>query len=60
MENKTFEQMMTELEQIVQALEKGNLSLDEALKNYQLGIELSTALKKKLEEAKQVIEIKGE
>ena len=55
MENKTFEQMMEELSLIVDELEKGTLSLDEAVKKYQLGMELSTQLQKQLEAAKEVI-----
>lgn len=55
MENLTFEEMMKELEKIVEDLEKGKLSLDEAVKKYQRGIELSAELKQKLESAKQVV-----
>lgn len=55
MENKTFEQMMDELALIVDELEKGNLSLDEAVRKYQQGMELSNKLQKQLEEAKEVI-----
>lgn len=55
MENKTFEQMMDELAQIVDELEKGNLSLDEAVRKYQIGMELSNKLQKQLAEAKEVI-----
>jgi len=58
MENKSFEELMKELDTIVQELEKGTLSLDEAVKKYQEGIALSNELKKKLEEAKQVLEVK--
>jgi exodeoxyribonuclease VII small subunit len=55
MENKTFEQMMEELSLIVDELEKGNLSLDEAVRKYQQGIQLSADLQKQLEQAKEVI-----
>lgn len=55
MEKLSFEEMMKELEKIVNELEKGTLSLDEAVKSYQRGIELSAELKKTLEEAKQVV-----
>ena len=55
MENKTFEQMMDELALIVDELEKGNLSLDEAVRKYQIGMELSNKLQKQLAEAKEVI-----
>lgn len=55
MENKNFEQMMEDLTQIVEALEKGNLSLDDAVKMYQKGMDLSLEIKKRLEEAKEVV-----
>ena len=55
MENKTFEQMMEELSLIVDELEEGNLSLDEAVRKYQQGIQLSAELQKQLEQAKEVI-----
>ncbi len=58
MENKSFEELMNELEEIVSSLEKGNLSLDESVKKYQMGIEIANLLSKKLEEAKLVIEVK--
>ncbi len=35
-----FEELLKELEKIVLELEKGDLSLEESLKKYQLGIEL--------------------
>lgn len=60
MENKSFEELMNELEAIVNQLEKGNLPLDESVKMYQKGIEITNLLAKKLEEAKLVVEIKDE
>lgn len=50
-----FEELLKELEQIVLDLEKGDLSLEESLKKYQRGIELSKLCKEKLEEAKEVV-----
>ncbi|HHU21618.1 MAG TPA: exodeoxyribonuclease VII small subunit [Acholeplasma sp.] len=50
-----FEELLKELEQIVLELEKGDLSLEESLKKYQRGIELSKLCKEKLEEAKEVV-----
>lgn len=52
-----FEEALKKLERIVQDLEKGNLSLDEALKKYQEGIELSRLCTQKLETAKKKIDI---
>ena len=60
MENKSFEELMNELEIIVNQLEKGNLPLDEAVKMYQKGVEIANLLAKKLEEAKLVVEVKDE
>ena len=52
----TFEQALTELEQIVQKLEKGELPLEESLKLYEDGIHLSRLCHGKLEEAEGKIE----
>ena len=41
MENKTFEELMAELEQVVKELEDKDISLDDAVKKYQLGLELT-------------------
>ena len=56
MEN-TFEQNLKELEQVVAALEKGDLNLDEAIKSFEKGIELSKVCNKKLDEAEKKINI---
>lgn len=52
-----FEDALKKLEKIVEDLESGNLSLDEALKKYQDGIELSRICAAKLESAKKKIDI---
>jgi len=52
-----FEDALKKLEKIVEELEKGNLSLDEALKKYQEGIELSRVCGAKLESAKKKIDV---
>ena len=41
MENKTFEEYMNELDLILKALENKDVSLEEAVKNYTNGLELS-------------------
>jgi exodeoxyribonuclease VII small subunit len=41
MENKTFEEYMQELDQTLKALENKDISLEDAVKNYTLGLELS-------------------
>ena len=52
-----FEETLKRLEKIVDDLEKGDLSLDEALKRYQEGIELSRLCAQKLDTAKKKIDI---
>ena len=52
-----FEDALKKLEKIVGDLEKGDLSLDEALKKYQEGIELSRLCSQRLENAKKKIDV---
>lgn len=52
-----FEETLKKLEKIVEDLEKGDLSLDEALKKYQEGIELSRLCSQRLENAKKKIDV---
>ncbi len=52
-----FEDALKKLEKIVEDLEKGDISLDEALKKYQEGIELSRVCAQRLEAAKKKIEL---
>ena len=52
---KTFEEIMLELEQIVKELENDNLPLEEALQKYQKGIELSKVCHDKLSQAKDIV-----
>ena len=51
-----FEEALKKLEKIVEDLESGDLSLDEALKKYQEGIELSRLCSQRLETAKKKID----
>ena len=55
MQNKTYEELIQELEKIVAALESNKLSLEDSVKEYQRGIELSIECKKRLDEAKSVV-----
>ncbi|MGD8763780.1 MAG: exodeoxyribonuclease VII small subunit [Desulfobacteraceae bacterium] len=57
MAKKTFEQSMKQLEQIVQDLESGDLSLENAIKKFEEGIRLSKYCSKKLEETEKKISI---
>ena len=50
-ENKTFEQSMQRLEQIVRAMERGDVALEESLKLFQEGTELVRSCGKLLDEA---------
>lgn len=56
-DNIKFEDALKKLEKIVEDLEKGELSLDEALKKYQEGVELSRLCAQKLEGAKKKIDL---
>lgn len=53
--NENFEQILKELELTVAELEKGDVSLDEAISLFEKGIELSNLCSEKLENAKQKI-----
>jgi exodeoxyribonuclease VII small subunit len=55
MEKKSFEALLKELEQLVKDLENKDIPLDEAVKKYQLGIELSKACYQMLEEAEKLV-----
>ena len=50
-----FEQLLEELNEIVKALESGTLSLEESLKKYKRGMELSMLCKKQLADAKELV-----
>ena len=41
MENKTFEECLLELDKILKSLENRNISLEDAVKGYTTGLELS-------------------
>ncbi len=51
----TFGAALAELEQIVRALETGQLELEESLARYERGVALLTACQKKLSEARQKV-----
>ena len=56
MPEKTFEEMLNELENIVRNLESGRVGLEEALKAYQEGMNLKKACEAKLANAKEQID----
>ena len=51
-----FEAALAELEQLVEKMESGNQTLEEALKSFQRGIELTRACQEGLKEAEQRVE----
>ena len=55
-EKLTFEDAMKELEKIVDSLDKGDVSLDEAISAYDRGSQLKDYCQKKLHEAKMKVE----
>jgi exodeoxyribonuclease VII small subunit len=56
-ENLSFEASLSELEQIVTELEQGDVSLDDALKQFERGIKLVRQSQTKLEQAQQKVSI---
>jgi exodeoxyribonuclease VII small subunit len=55
-ENISFEEALKRLEEIVNSLETGQLSLDESLKIFEEGIRLSRLCNEKLLETQQKVE----
>lgn len=53
----TFEQAIAELETIVQAMEEGNLTLDECVQKYQRGQELAGICQEALETARKKLQV---
>lgn len=53
----TFEQSLSELEQIVSEMERGDLPLHEALKKFERGVALSRLSQQALSEAEQKVKI---
>lgn len=56
-ENMQYEDAIDELEKIVKHLELGDLSLDEALKQFERGIALARSNSQKLQHAQQQVDI---
>lgn len=52
-----FEEAIKKLEKIVEDLENGDLSLDDALKKYQDGMEMARLCNQRLENAKKKIDV---
>ena len=56
LEKLTFEEAMQELEILVDSLDKGDVSLDEAIAAYDRGSQLKDYCQKKLHDAKMKVE----
>ncbi|MDO4282566.1 MAG: exodeoxyribonuclease VII small subunit [Clostridia bacterium] len=54
---KTFEESLNELEKVAQNLERGELSLEDAITEFEKGIKLSKECSEKLENAEKRINI---
>ena len=52
-----FEKSLQELEQLVEKMEKGDLSLEDSLKHFERGISLTRSCQKALAEAEQKVQI---
>lgn len=53
----TFEERLTALETVVERLERGELSLDESVRLYEEGVQLSNSCKAELEKAEGRIQV---
>ncbi len=56
----SFEEALAELEEIVERLESGDLTLDESLKTFEQGVALTRQTQKALEAAEQKVQVLGE
>ncbi|WP_210433646.1 exodeoxyribonuclease VII small subunit [Zobellella endophytica] len=56
-ENMDFESALSELEGLVNQLEEGELSLEQALKSFERGIQLARAGQQRLSQAEQQVQI---
>ena len=52
-----FEDSLTELEQLVDRMEQGNLGLEESLQLFERGVQLTRICQKSLQEAEQKVSI---
>ena len=52
----TFEESLKKLETIVEQLEKGDLPLEQSLKLFEQGVDLSAVCKKELDEAESKVQ----
>ena len=57
MNQATFEEDLKRLEQIVRAMERGEVALDESIKLFQEGTELARRCAKRLDEAQMQVDL---
>jgi exodeoxyribonuclease VII small subunit len=57
MPEQSFEKAISDLEKIVEKLEKGDLSLNESLAQFEEGVKLAKFLREELDKAEKKIEI---
>lgn len=55
--SNSFEASLKQLEDIVESLEKGDMPLEDSLKSFEKGIELTRTCQKALREAEQKVEM---
>jgi len=53
----SFEEQLTQLEGVVERLERGDLTLDESVRLFEEGMKLSAACKKELEQAEGRVQV---
>ncbi len=53
----SFEDSLSELEQLVETMEKGDLSLEDSLKSFERGVQLTRTCQKAIKEAEQKVQI---
>jgi len=53
----SFEQALAELETLVEAMDKGDLALEDSLKSFERGVELTRICQKALADAEQKVRI---
>lgn len=59
-EGKNFEQSLADLQNIVNMLEHGDLSLEESMQKYEMGVNLTNSLNQKIANSKlKVKELRG-
>jgi exodeoxyribonuclease VII small subunit len=52
-----FEDSLEELEQLVEQMEQGDITLEESLKSFERGVKLTNTCQKALQEAEQKVQI---